>query len=85
MKQSQRIEVIGSIRLAVQEGFKRIEQFEKENEYGLPHTAVREQLNNWFRLLETLKNTHAFHYAYYSDIVDLIREKKKTQSWIGYL
>lgn len=85
MKKREKLSIVGTIRKAVQEGFARIEQLQNEGEFGLPHTIIREQLNNWFRLLDQIKTTHPFHHTDYQDIVALIGEKRKTHSWIGFL
>lgn len=71
----------GQLRTAL----KRIDEFEKENRFGLEHTALREQIHRTCELVDLLAETSPFHVQDFQDCKQQIGEASKKYGWWGWV
>lgn len=85
MKTQEKHKIIHLIHQQILQAFSRIEELEKEEMFGLEHTAMREQLYKSLELVDVLKQTFPFFSVDFCDTDRLVAEKKKKFGWFGFI
>ena len=85
MTRHKAINVAAALAWQLRSAFTRIYELESENNYGLAHTAMREQISNTLRIVDMLRNEHPFLPHDWSSISKFCAEQKNTHGWFGWI
>jgi hypothetical protein len=85
MTNDQKHKIVRKLEQQLSQAFSRMEELEKEEMYGLEHTALREQIYRTLELVDILKETFPFFACNFNELNRMVDEKRARFSWFGYI